>query len=58
MSSFQMHCKSKSGIVLGRILMRMQYFTKQSHLGSTMFEQPIELWLVHIEFMSRMLLHA
>ena len=39
-------------------LLRMKYFTKQSHLCSIMSYQPIELSLVRIELLSKMLLHG
>ena len=37
--------------------MKMEYFTKQSHLCFIMFEQLIELSLVKIELSSKMLFH-
>ena len=41
-----------------KYLLGMSCSTKQSHLCSIMFEQPLELLLVKIKLMSKMLLHC
>ena len=39
-------------------LMRVQYFTKKSHLCFIVSEQPIEVLLVKFELMSKTILHC
>jgi hypothetical protein len=53
--SFQLVCVNIRSYTMHNYLMRVSYFTKQSHLCFMMSEQPIELSLVKIELLSNTL---